>query len=337
MKIGASMRPLAACHISEGQQDTWIRSFLSRHEPFFFQGERLVNRLLDAGMIVYTRPEFRESFPHFFLDYGCIYQLGDVPQETYVWMADAKERLHIDADLLQDILMDQVRLHRGQVYDHAWRLRLQNAGVMDDLSEQTWQRLFQHHQVHDGSSHVVLTHDIWTTLPRSVQATWLLEWLNDQLVDDEAVPINPSEIPVPDSYRPLVMKYSGCFADASGANCFSATLAMAMGTLAKAEHIIHLWLHQEPFLRSLLSQGYQVIQEFHQGDKISAIEPLDVLVWSNGDGHMVHASFCVAPGYVFNKMGQNWQQPWLVLRLEDVLNYNEVVSTGGKLVVYRKR
>lgn len=331
------MRPLAACRVSEGQRDTWSSSFLPRHEPFFFRGEHLANRLLQAGMMVYTRSEFHKSFPRFTLDYGCTYQIWGIPQDTYVWMADATQRLHIDADLLQDILMEQVKLHRGQVYDHTWRLRLQTEQAVQDLSERRWQQLFQQYQVHDGSYHFVLTHDVWAVLPRSVQDAWILEWLNDHLVDDEVVPIDPRHVPVPDSYRPLVIKYSGCFADTSGANCFAATLAMATGTLAKAEHIIHLWLHQEPFLRSLCAEGYHPVHEIHHGDKIDAIESLDVLVWSNKDGRMVHASFCVAAGYVFNKMGQCWEQPWLVLRIEDVIDYDKVVSTGGKLIVYRKQ
>ena len=140
------------------------------------------------------------------------------------------------------------------------------------------------------------THDLWAMLPKSVQDAWVLEWLNDQLVGDEVVPINPYDVPVPDSHRSLVMEYSGCFADASGANCFAATLAMATGTLAKAEQIIHLWLHQEPFLRSLCSQGYHSVYEIHHGDAIDAIASLDILVWSNEDGHyekVVIFFFCI--------------------------------------------
>jgi hypothetical protein len=328
-------RPLAACHISEGQRDRWISSFLPRREPFFLRGEHLVNQVLQAGMIVYTRPEFHQSFPQFVLDYGSTYRLWQVPQDTYVWMAEAKERLHLDANLLQDILLDQVRLHRGQVYDPTWCLRLQSEQATPDLHERRWQQFFQQYQVYVDSPHVILTHDAWAMFPRNVQEVWVLQWLNDQLVNDEVVPINPSNVPMPDSHRPLVMKYSGCFAEVSGANCFAATLAMAMGTLAQAEQIIHLWLHQEPFLRALCAQGYHPVHEIHHADKIDAITSLDVLVWSNKDGHMVHAAFCVAPGYVFNKMGQSWEQPWLVLRIEDVLDYNEVISTGGKLTVYR--
>ncbi len=296
----------------------------------------MVNRLLKAGLIVYTRPEFHASFPQFALAYGCTYHLWDVPQDTYVWMADATQRLYLDADLLQDILRDQVRLHRGQVYDHTWCLRIQDEAKMYGLQERSWQQLFQRYQVYDGSTHFILTHDLWTALPQGVQEAWILAWLNDQLVDDAVVPINPCDVPVPDSHRPLVMKYSGRFADASGANCFAATLAMAMGTLAKTEHIIHVWLHQEPFLRSLRAAGYHPVQEIHHGDTIDAIKALDVLIWANGDGHIVHASFCVAPGYVFNKMGQSWEQPWLILRIEDVLDYNQVISTEGTLIVYRK-
>lgn len=332
-----TMRPLSACRIAEGQRDGWIKSFLPRHEPFFLRGEHLVNRLLQAGMIVYTRSEFHQSFPGFVLDYGGTYQLWNMPQESYVWLADAPQRLHLDADLLQDILLEQVRLHRGQVYDLTWYLRLQTEQAAPDLHERKWQQFFQRYQVDDGSPYVVLTHDVWTVLPRNVQETWVLEWLNDQLADDATVPIHPSRVPIPTSHRPLVMEYSGRFADAGGANCFAATLAMATGTLAQAEQIISLWLHEEPFLRALCAQGYHPVHELRHGDTSDAITSLDVLVWSNQEGRLVHAAFCVAPGYVFNKMGQSWAQPWLVLRIEDVFDYNEVVSTGGTLIVYRKQ
>lgn len=330
------LRPLAACHISENQRDTWIRSFLPRHEPFFFQGEQQVNRLLQAGMIVYTRSEFRESFPDFSLSYGCTYQLWGIPQDTYVWMSDASQHSQIATDLLQDILADQVKLHRGQVYDDAWRLRLQNKQAGRELSDTDWQNIFHHYQVNDPSRHFILTHDVWSTLPKNVQETWLLEWLNDQLVDDAVTPINPHDVPIVASHQPLVMRYSGCFAETGGANCFAAALAMAMGELRRTETVINLWLHQEPFLRAIHAEGYSPVHEVHNRDKINGIEPLDVLVWSKSDGCLVHASFCVAPGYVFNKMGQNREQPWLVLRIEEIIDYDEVISAGGKLIIYRR-
>ena len=327
------LRLLSACHVSERQLDGWIHSFLPQHEPFFLQGEQQVNRLLQAGMIVYTWSEFHASFPAFSLSYGCTYQLWEIPQDTYVWLADASGRLQIDTDLLQDILMEQVRLHRGQVYDDTWLLRLQ---VDRDLNASVWQNILQHGRVNDLARHVVLTHDVWTALPRGVQEAWLLEWLNDQLVNDEVIPVNPDDIPVPASHRPLVMKYSGCFAEASGANCFAATLALAAGTLARAERVIDLWLHQEPFLRALRAEGYHPVDEMQSGASIDEIKPLDVLIWLNSEGLPVHASFCVAPGYVFNKMGQSWEQPWFVLRVEDILDYDEAISNGGKLVLHRK-
>src|SRR5262249_193042 len=150
--------------------------------------------------------------------------------------------------------------------------------------ERGWQQLLEQHQMQDGSPQFVLTHEVWTCLPRSVQEAWVLEWVNEQLVADEVVPIPPAAVAVADALRPVVMKYSGRFPDASGANCFAATLALATGTLAPAEQIIHLWLHQEPFLRALGAQGYRPAREIHQGDKTDAITSLDALVWSNQEG-----------------------------------------------------
>jgi hypothetical protein len=330
------LRPLAACHIPELQRDAWIRSFLPPYEPFFFQGEPLVNRLLRAGMIVYTRSEFRESFPGFSLSYGHTYQIWGVPQDAYVWMSDAVQRSQIDAGLLQDILTCQVELHRGQVYDDAWCLRLQREQAVREQNYSNWSNIFRRHQIDDLASHFVLTHDGWSALPKSLQETWLLVWLNDQLVDDGVTPTNPHDIPIVASHQQLVMKYSGCFAEMGGANCFAAALAMATGELSRAENIINLWLHQGPFLRALHMEGYRPVREIYSVDKINEIEPLDVLVWSNSDGQLIHASFCVAPGYLFNKMGQSREQPWLLLQIEDIIDYDGVITAGGKLIIYRR-
>ena len=330
------LRPLAVCHIQESQRDAWIDTFLPRYEPFFFQGEPQANRLLQAGMIVYTCAEISDSFPGFSVSYGCTYRLWDIPQDTYMWMSDAVQRAQISADLLRDIFAQQIKLHRGQIYDESWILCLQSKQAMHEPSNFNWQNIVSSHPVNDLSPYFVLTHDVWNTLPKDMQETWLLEWLNDQLVEDEVQPINPANLPVMASHRLLVMKYSGRFAETGGANCFAATLAMAMGEITRAENVIYLWLHQEPFRRALHAEGYRPAHELHSVERGDEIEPLDVLVWSNNDEKLVHASFCIAPGYVFNKMGQSWEQPWLVLPIEDIIDYDKTISTGGKITIYRK-
>jgi hypothetical protein len=328
------MKPLSACHISEHQRDAWLTAFVPAHEPFFLQSDHLVNALLRSGAIIYTRAEFLESFPRFALDYGSIYHLWDIPRETSVWVADVTQRQQIDAQLLQDVLQEQVRLHRGQIYDDAWYPRIQTVATEYGWDEARWQQIFQ--RLDDASTYI-LTHERWRALPQSVRGAWLLAWLEEQLVNDAVLPINPEQLAIPAAHRPLVMRYAGYFADASGANCFAATLALATGNMERADSIIHLWLHQEPFLRALQAQGYAMVAEALNQYQRNVISPLDALLWLNQDGQLVHAAFCIAPDHVFNKMGQSWEQPWLVLRLDDVFGYNDVLTTGGKLLVYRKQ
>lgn len=49
---------------------------------------------------------------------------------------------------------------------------------------------------------------------------------------------------------------------------------------------------------------------------------------------MLH--ICIASGFVFNKMGQSWEQPWSVIDIKEILDYGEVISGGGTIVIYRK-
>lgn len=80
------MRRVGKFQVSEEQLSKWVDTFLPLNEPFYFQSQELADKLLQTGMVVYTHPEFKKSFPGFFLSYGGTYSLWNVPQHAYVWM-----------------------------------------------------------------------------------------------------------------------------------------------------------------------------------------------------------------------------------------------------------
>lgn len=251
----------------------------------------------------------------------------------YGWMADYRERSLVHSDLFRDMLINQVILNRGQVYDLPWLSRFQGICV---LPETILREIVSRSVVVNGTSYFVLTRDFWIRLDRSIQEAWILQWLADSVNESEISPVCPETLSVPPSYQPLVERYAGRFPDSSGANCFAAALALSTGNIETAEHIIRLWLHEEPFFRSLQAGGYRFAVDIFDDRKMSAIQSDDVIIWINKGGGAVHAAFCVAFGYVFNKMGQNWQQPWSVVPVKQVFGYNDVLLEGGKIAIYRK-
>jgi len=104
----------------------------------------------------------------------------------------------------------------------------------------------------------------------------------------------------------------------------------------QAEEIIRLWLHQAPFFRMLDSIGYLPCMQVRDEEGLDNMQASDVLVWKNQAGEGIHAAFCIASSFVFNKMGQSWEQPWSVIDIKEILDYGEVISGGGKIVIYRK-
>lgn len=84
------------------------------------------------------------------------------------------------------------------------------------------------------------------------------------------------------------------------------------------------------------SIGYKPCMETQEASELDSLQPSDVLVWKNQAGEGIHAAYCIASGFVFNKMGQSWEQPWSVIDIKEILDYGEVISGGGTIVIYRK-
>jgi len=285
----------------------WARNFLPAREPFFFSDADTAAALCGAGELVYTRAELAASFPRFRLDYGSAYRMGAVDVDSFVWLADREARDRIDPSRWVAVRDGQGTNGRGQVYGESWPLHKIAVPDTDRLPDGRW----------------LLAPDTWRALGEDVRRAWLREWISRCLVEDELHPVDAEVAP---PYRELVGRYANTFADASGACCFSATLGMA---LRRPDEIFPLWLHQEPFLRTLRGAGFHPT-----GDRDP--RPGDAAVWANADGLPVHAAFCVADGLMFNKNGQSWEQPYALVPLDDLRDFDGVVTASGTMTVYRR-
>lgn len=160
------------------------------------------------------------------------------------------------------------------------------------------------------------------------------QWVTDAL--DE---VNSMELTLPDmpeDWRYALEPLVGRFPLDHGANCFAAALAGASGSPEMAMRIAPLWLHADPFLRSLTAFGYQHVGDIFDHREVSRARPLDVWVWWTGDSVPIHASFCVSGTHAFIKMGQSREQPWMVIPVAQIMDYAGCVSAGGHIRIYRK-
>jgi hypothetical protein len=49
----------------------------------------------------------------------------------------------------------------------------------------------------------------------------------------------------------------------------------------------------------------------------------------------VHAAFCVGDRVLFNKNGQSWDQPYCVVALDDLRDFDGTLTSGGTMTVHR--
>lgn len=317
--------------ISADQLVYWGEHFLPQYEPFFIKNENIVNQLLNQGFIILTQAEFYDTYTSFYTDFGFVYDLWEIPYDTYVWICNSDQRAQVSSELLQSIFQEQIFLKRGQIYKED-ELR-QNLIPSDEYSSIVENSSNQF--VYDHFHYLVLTFDLWKAFSLNVKNLWIKKWALQQIQDHPVHVKNIESISIHPLIKSRIKQYNGSFANHCGANCFAATLALA-SSAEQTESIIDLWLHQGPFLRSVQALNYRQVLTITDIDQLRLIESLDILIWINTDNQAIHASLCIAPDHVFTKMGQSWVQPWFVTTIASVFNYADVIQNGGQIKVYRK-
>lgn len=187
----------------------------------------------------------------------------------------------------------------------------------------------------EGKPYYFLTWDDWWEFTPEIRRQWIVEWLKEWRKEDAVgfvdLPHHHEAVP----YE-LIKEYAGTFGAASTANCFAAAIAMAVGShnFDQSRVLILEWLHQGPFFRLLKGQRYIKHTEYLDINDLT-FQPMDVLVWYTQNGIAGHAGYAVSHELVFQKQGQGWDNPWQVLKINDVW-YNEYIKNGGHIEVYRK-
>ncbi|QSO52681.1 hypothetical protein JZ785_01715 [Alicyclobacillus curvatus] len=313
------------CRISDRALDEIASVFVPARDALYFNGEEIANACLEQGIPVYTRQEFASMYPLFALEYGAVYRLWTMQQsnEMRVLLVHPSELNSLSTQIRRNLLVQQVRFGRGHIYNAEWMTGF-DAHLSTTIDV-------------DGALHSFLTWENWWGLSSLTRKQWVLRWLQDWVAED-ARGVEVGTIPRENTRVPyeIIDEHAGTFGSKSTGNCFAAAIAMVVGAQNphRARVLVNEWLHQGPFFRLLDGQAY-VKHATYLIVRDVVLQPADVLVWYTGEGVAGHAGFAVTDKLIFEKHGQGWDNPWLVLNLADVW-YNEYLKTGGYIEVYRR-
>ena len=178
-------------------------------------------------------------------------------------------------------------------------------GTFERLSRKTRVRVLKKHRQLGLKS---MTSQSWTTLSREEKLRYLQKWY--RTFGDgkyEKFPVKKISQPAWKTLREIgLAKLVASFPNHSGPNCFALVLACVSQDASLADQ----WLHWPSLERFLTQNSY----------RCTAATPSagDVLVFFQKEA-VVHAAFAISPDYYFEKPGQDFYEPYRVVRWKDRL------------------
>lgn len=256
----------------------WIEAFIPPQDLFFIEEKELAffeSELTDV--LVVPKGEFMAHAEYKRLQFANSYLYWNIGERiTHVIVAQPKWIEHMDMYKKQELLKIQAGSGRGLVFP----LRMLPEAPKDFLVEVNSEAL------------VVMQRHWWQNLPAPVKERFLKEY---------ALHWDSSEsFSLPDGAPPHLSAFTNRYSSCHGSNCLSATLFAVTGhTWIAAE-----WVHPETFAASIQRAKYLPVD----------VKPVlgDIVVWSNPQGTIQHASYCLGQDLYFNKSGQTFFNPWKV-------------------------
>lgn len=295
------------CKISEDLLDSWAERLVFPREPIFLKDD--MAKCLLPGTVVLSADEFGANQVAGPLDLRDSYRTyGLKARGLSLALLSPGEFTALPRQTQLDILSFQAEMERGQIYDlHFVASVLDNDDQLLAVFEPTRFETAQ-------GPKVALRHDLWQSLPKTVQHKWLTRYVSED--EPSCLSSSFSEDRWSDLTQllgPQVRTLAGTFAARSGPNCFATALAAITPIPDISESIADSWLHQQPFLRGLQQRGLA------PAPFVDAPPAGSVLVWFDKSDTAQHACVSLGNGFVLNKSAQRWSAPRQILRQETVL------------------
>jgi len=301
---------MTGCSVAQEQCKQWADRLVTQAAPFFLT-ETLCS-LLPREMVVFKRQEFAHlNFALAFHDAYTTYAVH-APCQHVTFLRNA-DLLELSSSVRHELLYTQWQCGRGQVYD--WET------VSDFFKDNHAENGVSAHCIDTPAGvKFVLDFHVWQQLLHQRQVEWLRQFIEFNHHTYPTIPLSAvdrREIePLP---RPLIQLLANPFADDSGPNCFSTTLAAITENPVMAQTISTLWLRPEPFMQGLAARGYRELRT--EKVQYSALANA-VCVWQNQQNIAQHACYVIGNGLALNKNSQAWYAPRHLAYLTDVIDHH---------------
>lgn len=265
--------------IEPQQLAAWTKAFVPRLDLFFVEETELAafgDEL--AEVLVIPRKEFMAHSEYRRLEFATNYQYWNIDKhKTHVLVAQPDWVEQLNPEKKKQLLKSQAAAGRGLVFPDSL------------LPEAPLNSVVQL----DGRDVIVMQSAVWGRLAQPVKERFLAAYA--LLWDTQ------DGHPLPEGAPPHLSSLANRYSATHGSNCLSAVLFAISGQAWMAGE----WVHPQTFQYALHQYGFiPCSKEADSGD---------VVVWSNAEGTVQHASYCLENGLFFNKNGQTFFNPWKVI------------------------
>jgi hypothetical protein len=284
-------------NLSEETLASWEKEFIPEKDLFFFQSIEEVLNLMPKEVLVMPIEEFFSHRAYSTIDYVNAYWYWNISKTiNFVCILPPNIFPTISDEKKKKILAFQQQSGRGLIFETV---------EIDTILEQ----LPGHEQytfVLNGVSYMAFQRDMWIKLPSNLKREFLIAFSKEFI--DEVYEMSQEELK---HLEPQILPLVNRFPERGGGNCFAAVLASITLDRDLSAWIAREWVAQETLLTALELRNYQVTSV-----TLDSLKPKDVLLWRNSQETIIHGVFYLGNGLVFNKNGQQFFNPWQVLKIE---------------------
>jgi hypothetical protein len=293
--------------ISDQTLASWVELFVPERDLFFFSSLDEIANLLPAEILIMPIKEFNNHDAYSTIDFVNSYWLWNISKmANYACILPAWIFPTLDHEKKKQILSIQKQLGRGLIFEAAEITPVYEL-LQECSKEQTL--LEEYSFTVDHVTYTGFQREMWQNLSFEFRKR-LMELFSEEFVN-EVYELKTEELTYLQEEFPLVGTLMNRFPDKGGANCFAAVLACITNDFRLAQWIAREWIAQETLLLGLQRNGYKVTINTSE-----TVQPKDVLLWRNEHGTLIHGAFYLGKGLAFNTNGQQFFNPWQVLKLE---------------------
>lgn len=288
-------------NLSQGKLQKWEQAFVPEMDLFFFRKQDQ-HLLMEFGVncLIFSIEEFLKHPTYTAVSYRTSYSYWSLTEDiTTVVVVPQRVFPSIIGAVRNSILQIQRKVGRGLIFE---------ARYFEGILREPAKSLLSPFQfVMNDQQYFAIQKEVWIQLPKSFKSDLLTRIALKYDTPGEFNSLIPTER--------VTSTYVNAYPNEHGPNCLSSTLFVASSIKQKftLDWMMKEWIHPITFMNGLAQLGYREIPLSQD-----AIYPHDILIWTDKQERIVHASFHIDQHYFFNKNGQTFFNPWKIIHMREL-------------------